>query len=117
MKKVLKLSIDFLEGPIWHDYFDREKKKLVTRIDVVDNDEIAQRLDKEIQDMYASYYEFDSHDQACWFNSEKEIEEAPKMLELINKLKARLEEINDGSYEVQDCISWQLKDLIKRYHK
>ena len=30
------------------------------------------KLNNKICDMYSSYYEFDSHDQGCWFDTERE---------------------------------------------
>ncbi len=39
-------------------------------------------LNREIGELYDSYYEFDSHDQACWFNEEQEKTDKSLMLEL-----------------------------------
>lgn len=46
--------------------------------------------------------EFDSHDLPCWFNEEKEKADKPRMLELLGKLNARIAELNDGSFVVDD---------------
>ena len=46
------------------------------------------------------------------FNEVKEKELAPQLLEMINKLINRLNEINDGSYEIEDMITDHLKSLI-----
>ena len=62
-------------------------------------------------DMYSSYYEFDSHGVACWFNKEQQIKDKLKMLELLSKLKARLNEINDGSFEIEDLITPEYEKL------
>lgn len=51
------------------------------------------------------YYEFDSHGEACWFNKEQQKKDKPKMLQLLSKLKKRLNEINDGSFEIEDLIT------------
>ena len=61
-----------------------------------------QVLDDQICELYSSYYEFDSHDQPCWFNEEKEKADKPRMLELLRKLNARIAELNDGSFVVDD---------------
>ena len=66
---------------------------------------------KEMADLYTSYYEFDSHGEACWFNKEKQIEDKSKMLELLSKLKVRLDEINDGSFEIEDLITPEYEKL------
>ncbi|MCR5124495.1 MAG: hypothetical protein K6B43_04785 [Treponema sp.] len=103
--KILKLKLDYQNGPLWRDVFDREKLVVTTGVGVVDNDAIAAEIDEKIQAMFASYYEFDSHGQACWFNSEQAKKDKGKMLELISLLKKRLEEINDGSFSVVDEVT------------
>ncbi|WP_193221208.1 hypothetical protein [Collinsella intestinalis] len=47
-----------------------------------------QVLDDQICELYSSYYELDSHDQACWFNEEQEKADKSLMLELLGKLNA-----------------------------
>ena len=98
--QTVKLMLDFLQGPIWIS--DVETGKPMTGIDLVDEDEQVRLLNYEIQDLYDSYYEFDSHDQACWFDEERERADKPRMLELLAKLNERLSEINDGSFVVDD---------------
>ena len=105
--KKIKLMMEFLHGPIW--VYDEEG--LIDSLRLVEEDLIIKELDKQMGDMYSSYYEFDSHDEACWFNKEKQIEDKPKMLELLSKLKARLNEINDGSFEVEDLITSQYENI------
>ena len=98
--KTVKLMLDYLQGPIWIS--DVQTGRPMTGIKVIDDDEQIRRLNYEIQDMFDSYYEFDSHDQPCWFNEEQEKKDKPRMLELLGKLNARLSEINDGSFTVDD---------------
>ena len=96
----LKISLDFLAGPLWKDEFiDGET---CTGISVIDSDAVLQTLDDQICELYSSYYEFDSHGQACWFNEEREKTDKPLMLELLGKLNARIAELNDGSFVVDD---------------
>lgn len=98
--KTLKISLDFLSGPLWKDEFiDGEAR---TGIPVIDNDKALQALNDEICELYSSYYEFDSHDQPCWFNKEEEKADKYRMLELLGKLNARIAELNDGSFVVDD---------------
>ena len=61
--------------------------------------------------MYFSYFEENSHDVAMWFDKERCKAEKPKMMELLAKLKTRLDEVNDGSFWVQDDITDQYKKL------
>lgn len=67
MKK-LKLMLDFGEGPIWTEYFDKEKGRLLTGIEKVDNDKELWDINETIQELFASYYHFDYYDQACFFD-------------------------------------------------
>ena len=98
--QTVKLMLDFLQGPIWIS--DVETGKPMTGIEIMNNDEQLRLINYEIQDFFDSYYEFDSHDQACWFDEERERADKPRMLELLAKLNARLAEINDGSFVVDD---------------
>ena len=92
--------LDYLQGPIWES--DPQTGKPETGTDAIDNDEELRRLNHEIQDIFDSYYEFDSQDQACWFNEDQQKADKDKMLTLLSRLTKRLDEINDGSYSIED---------------
>lgn len=98
--KTVKIMLDYLNGPIWMSDFKTGKPE--TGIAIVDNDEDLRKINAEISEMFDSYYEFDTHDVACWFNEEQEKADKQKMLDLLAKLNARLNEINDGSFVVED---------------
>ena len=110
MKK-LRIMLDFISGPIWKDIYDTKKKELVTGINVVDNDECVQKINDEIQDLYSSYYKIDYNDEPVYFDKEQEIKDKYKMLDLLEKLKKRLYEINDGSFEIDDRETERVKNL------
>lgn len=105
----VKLMLDYLQGPIWTS--DVETGKPNTGIAIVDNDEDLRKINFEISNLYSSYYEFDSHDQACWFNKAQEKADKQKMLDLLDRLNARLAEINDGSFEVEDLETPRVQAL------
>lgn len=85
---------------MWKDEFiDGE---LRTGIPAIDNYKALQALNNQICELYSSCYEFDSHDLPCWFNEEKEKADKPRMLELLGKFNARIAELNDGSFVVDD---------------
>ena len=109
MKEKIKLMFDYLQGAIWTS--DIETGEPITGIEVIDTDSIIIKINFEMAELYSSYYEFDSHDQACWFNKEQQIKDKTKMLELLGKLKARLEELNDGSFEIEDLITPEYENL------
>ena len=68
-------------------------------------------LNDKAMELFSGYYEFDSHDVPCWFNSEKEKAEKDIMLNLISQIKNRLQEINDGSFVIEDLETERLNNL------
>lgn len=99
-KRLIDLQIDFLRCPILlSDIQDRE---IFTGIAVIDTNEKIKELNFKIGDMYAGYYECDSHDMACWFNEEQFKKDAPLLLSMLKELVDELNRVNDGSYEVED---------------
>lgn len=107
--KTLKISLDYLSGPLWKDEF--VDGDVVTGIPIVDKDKTLKLINDEISELYSSYYEFDSHNQACWFDKERERADKSHMLELLSKLNARISEINDGSFVVDDQETPRIKKL------
>lgn len=107
--QTIKIMLDFLNGPIWTSDFRTGKPE--TGIPIIDGDEALRALNYEISELFDSYYEFDSHDQACWFNEEQEKADKQKMLDLLGRLNARLAEINDGSFEVEDLETPRVQAL------
>ena len=110
MKKLI-IMLDFISGPIWKDVFDTKKKELVTGIDVVYDDEYIQKLNDEISNLYSSYYKINYNDEPVYFDKEQEKKDKYKMLYLLGKLIKRLDEINDGSFEIDDRETERLKNL------
>lgn len=108
--KIIKLELDFLNGPIVKDIFSTSKNKLVTGIDIIDNDFELNDLNEKASALYSSFYEFDG-DEACRFNSTIAKEHLYELRELITKIKVRLNNLNDGSFELNDMVSDQLREL------
>lgn len=107
--KIIKLQLDYLQGPIWMSNVDTGKP--LTGIDIVDNDEEIRKLNKKIADLFNDYYEFDFNGQPCQFNEEKERKEKYIMLSLLQQLTDRLNSINDGSYILEDNLTNYYKNL------
>ena len=103
--------LDFVCGPLWKDIYDAKKKELVTGIDVVDNDEYIQNLNDEISNLYSSYYKINYNDEALYFDKEQEKKDKYKMLGLLEKLRKRLDELNDGSFEIDDRETERVRNL------
>ena len=108
-KQVVKIQLDYLQGPIWIS--DAETGEPMTGIEKIDTDAILTELNHKTALLYNSYFEFNSHGMPCWFNHEKEKAEKDVMLALIEKIVARLNEINDGSFVVEDMESDRLRAL------
>lgn len=68
-------------------------------------------IHQEIQDLFSSYYKFVYNDEACFFDFEQQKKDKEKMLKLFEKLFARLDEINDGSFEVDDRETERIRNL------
>ena len=97
----VKIMNEFLHGPIWilgADGITVGEHSLT----LVEDDDRVSELNEQIGLLFDSYYEFDSHDQACWFNEEQQRADRDKMLGLLAQLHQRLDELNDGSFVVED---------------
>lgn len=103
----IKIMNEYLHSPIWtyDDGFITDDTSIISE------DEILQKLCDKIENMFSGYYEFDSHNEACWFNSEKEKADKDIMLDLISKLISRLNEINDGTFIIEDLETERIKAL------
>lgn len=113
--EIIELKLDYDQGPIWVS--DPEDGTPCTCVDVIDNDEELRKINYEISCMYTGYYEFGEGGYPVTFNEEKYQEESSIMLELMNKLNKRLNEINDGSFEVVDYITPALIENIESNKK
>ena len=108
-KQVIRIRLDYLQGPIWMSDIDTGEP--LTGIEVIDNDLEIREPNRRAGQMFSSYYEFDTHGVPCWFNHEKEKAEKGIMLDLITQIVARLNEINDGSFVIEDYETERLKSL------
>ena len=108
--KTLKLELDFLIGPIVKDVFSASKNKLITGVEVIDNDLELNELNEKASALYSSFYEFDE-DEACRFNITIAKEHLDELKELITQIKNRIINLNDGSFELSDMITDQLREL------
>lgn len=98
---------EFIHSPLW--IYDEDG--IIDEPEFIANDVKLQNLCSRAENMFSSYYEFDSHDEPCWFDYKKEKAEKKIMLELISCIKERLAEINDGSFLVEDLETERLKNL------
>jgi len=97
----IKLMNEFLHGPVW--VYD-EEGFIIRKFDLIDNDSEIQKLNEKAKNIYDSCYSFDEGDEACVFDDKKYKENYPLMKSIGEKIVARLEEINDGSFQVENYI-------------
>jgi len=97
MMKIVIMN-EFLHGPIW----TYENGIVRRNPDMIEKDAILQELNRRAGELYDSYYEFDSNGQSCWFNEDKQKNTRVEMLSLISGIEERLNEINDGSFIVEN---------------
>ena len=107
--ETIKIMLDYLQGPIWLS--DIETGDPNTGISVIDTDPIVKELNHRCAELFNGYYEFDSHGQSCWFDHTKEKADKDLMLRLVTELISRLNELNDGSYVVEDRETERIKNL------
>lgn len=106
---IVRIMNEFLHGPVW--VLDEEGISAAEgSLPLVEDDVDVRELNQEAG-LFDSYYEFDSHGEACWFNEDKQRANADRMLALVAKLNARLCEINDGSYTIEDLETPFLSNL------
>ncbi len=108
--QIVKIKLDYLHGPIWKDNVDLNSGKYSTGIRVIDEDMLLLKLNEEAQNLYSSFYQFEQEDKAVSFQMDKE--QRDRVLTIIEKIKNRLEEINDGSYVVEDDETERLRAAL-----
>lgn len=113
MEKIfIQIGLELVFGPLLKDVEDANGNES-TGSSLLDNDEVAQAIDKETNELWCSLFKKDENSSSGFaFDKEREKMIAPQLLEMINKLKDRLNEINDGSFNVEDMVSDHLKSLL-----
>lgn len=110
-KKIIRIMFDIWAGPIWGCYYNEDIKEYDYYIKSISNDKELMKLHQELQDLYSSYYHFDYKGQACYFDEEQEKKDKYKMLDLLEKLKKRINELDDGSFVIDDRETERIKNL------
>ena len=65
----VKIMNEYLHGPIW---VYNSNGISVWKYPLISDDPLLNVLNDKAMELFSGYYEFDSHDVPCWFNSEKE---------------------------------------------
>lgn len=104
----LRIKFDFSHGPIWKDKYDITTENWSTGIDIVDNDKALSVLNEEAEKEYSSLYFFDE-DGVLRFDSQAFEIKKSNLLSLIQTIILRIDSLNDGTFEVLDEESNNLK--------
>ena len=110
-KEIVRIMLDIWAGPIWGCILDEDKQEYDYKIKSISQNEELMRLHQEIQDLYSSYYHFEHNGLPVYFDKEQEKADKEKMLGLLDKLISRLNEINDGSFEIDDRETDRVRHL------
>lgn len=105
----IKIKNEYMHGAIWVC----DEDGISINYELIDNDAELQELNKKTEELFDSYYEFNSHEQPVWFNAKLENTTSCEMLDLIIKIKRRLSDIKDGSFIFEDTESEKLSELAK----
>ena len=108
-KEKVKLMFDYLQGPIWTS--DIETGEPLTGVDIIDDDKVLPELNLRCSKLYSECYEFDTNNQPCKFNKDTAKKNKKEILELLEKIKNRLEEINDGTFYVEDLATKEIEEF------
>lgn len=106
--KVIVIQLGYMEGPI---LMSDVTGTPTTGIYCIDSDREVTTLNLQIRSMYNAYYEVDFDGNILRFNQEKEKSDKDILLRSLKRLVNRLNEINDGSYVVEDRESHRIKSL------
>ncbi len=102
--KILKLQLDFMNGPVWKGHYDIVSGSMDTGIPVVDSDTVVQELNEKIQNDYNCCYDF-LNNGGCVFDEQKWNELRNGIVPTYAELLKRLNVINDGTFEIEDNLS------------
>lgn len=120
-KKIIRIQQEIFSGPLFycnergivtgHAGLDVDPPKEDDEFLVFKKDKELNELAEEIANMFTSYYEFDSHDEGCWFNEEQQKKDKNKMLDLLKRLRKRVDELNDGRFIIEDKATRKTEEL------
>lgn len=102
VKYTVKLMNKYLHGPIW--VYDDEGV-VRRKYPLIDSDSELLKLNEEARTFYDSFFSFDSGAEAYVFDEKGYGQNFDKMQVLIDQILKRLNEINNGSFIIEDYIS------------
>jgi len=110
-KEQLLLSFEFIFGPIQRCEKDKNGNE-ITGIKVVDSDGEVQKLDKELNSLWDSIWVEDKNESSGFkFDLKRQKEIKNILIDKFSKLLNRLNQINDGSFEIEDRVTKELNSI------
>ncbi len=109
---IIKIMFEFIHSPLWFcnedgiEYY--HKKEIYKKF--YDDKELNETADK-LEKIYMSFFYLDRGDSACFFDEEAEKANKDLILELLNKLNERLNDLNDGKFQIIDYETEKIKKL------
>lgn len=97
----IKLMNEFLHGPIW--IYD-EEKMIRRTYPLITDDEILMRLNEDARKLFDECYSFDKNDEPCSFSEVLYEKNKISIAKIVQEIIARLNEVNDGSFEIVNLI-------------
>lgn len=105
----VRIMNEFMHGPIW--ILDADGMPLAPgALPIVEEDSSIQTLDGQAGVLFDSYYEFDG-EGTCRFDEGRQKEDKERMLGLVAMIVSRLDQINDGTFVVDDLETPYLRKL------
>ncbi|MGF3067354.1 RNA helicase [Facklamia sp. P13064] len=107
--ETVRIMLHIWAGPIWGCTFDEDKGEYDYDIELIVKDDELMRLHQIIQDLYSSNYVLTENGVIT--NTDQEKADKERMLDLLVKLIARLNEINEGSFIIDDRETERVRSL------
>ena len=106
---IIKIRSELVHSPI--RIFNENGYEIFNDLDYIYNDKKLLSLTKKAEKLYDSYYDFNRQDDSIFFDEKLEKKNKNKMLHLINKIKKRLNQINNNNFIIEDYETERLINL------
>lgn len=101
------LQLEYSSGAIL--FSDINTGESFTESNVINEDPILCDLNAKIGKLYSSYFTFNNDNAPCSFNEEMFEKDKLKLKSLVEELRKRIEDLNEGNILLVDNISLELE--------
>lgn len=106
---IVEIGWDYTEDIIW--LLDDNEKLIDDEFSLIEKDKILLEIQNKINDLYSTFYEFESHNEYVWWDKAKMKENKQIMLNLLEQLNNRLNEINNETFIIKDNLTDYWKNI------